>query len=143
MNSTVVVPRIIHQTWKTADVPDIWHHARKCVSVRLHVPCRRVIACECAQCRASMRSVRRHELNASIHLLRRECQRLHPGYEFKLWTDASAREMIAKDYPEYLAMYDGYKYGIQVRERCHPDMLRLLVPMSFSCEPVLGQQGAP
>jgi hypothetical protein len=45
---------------------------------------------------------------------RRECQRLHPGYEFKLWTDASAREMIAKDYPEYLQMYDGYKYGIQV-----------------------------
>jgi mannosyltransferase OCH1-like enzyme len=71
MNSTVVVPRIIHQTWKTADVPDIWHHARK------------------------------------------ECQRLHPGYEFKLWTDASAREMISEDYPEYLALYDGYKYNIQ------------------------------
>lgn len=45
----------------------------------------------------------------------RECQRLHPGYEFKLWTDASARELIAKEYPEYLAMYDGYGYGIQVR----------------------------
>ena len=40
--------------------------------------------------------------------------RLHPGYEFKLWTDASAREMVAEDYPEYLQMYDGYGYGIQV-----------------------------
>lgn len=29
MNSTVVVPRIIHQTWKTAQVPKIWHHARQ------------------------------------------------------------------------------------------------------------------
>lgn len=29
MNSTVVVPRIIHQTWKTEDVPEIWLHARK------------------------------------------------------------------------------------------------------------------
>jgi mannosyltransferase OCH1-like enzyme len=44
----------------------------------------------------------------------RECQRLHPGYEFKLWTDASARELVAKEYPEYLQMYDGYGYGIQV-----------------------------
>ena len=138
MNSTVVVPRIIHQTWKTADVPDIWHHARKCVCVRLQAPCCRFV-CKHAQYHASMRNVRLHQLNASIHMLYRECQRLHPGYEFKLWTDASAREMIAEDYPEYLAMYDGYKYGIQVSERCHPDMFRLLVPVSFSCEPMLGQ----
>ena len=125
MNSTVVVPRIIHQTWKTADVPDIWHHARKCVCMQLHASCCQFIAPKSAKCQASMRSVRLHELNASVHLLRRECQRLHPGYEFKLWTDASARKMIAEDYPEYLAMYDGYKYGIQVSERYHPDMLRL------------------
>lgn len=44
----------------------------------------------------------------------RECQRLHPGYEFKLWTDASARELVETEYPEYLEMYDGYGYGIQV-----------------------------
>ena len=30
--------------------------------------------------------------------------RLHPGYEFKLWTDESARELVAEDYPDYLDM---------------------------------------
>lgn len=44
---------------------------------------------------------------------RAACQRLHPDYEFKLWTDASARKMIADSYPDYLAMYDGYKHNIQ------------------------------
>lgn len=54
MNSTVVVPRIIHQTWKTEDIPEEWLYARQ------------------------------------------QCQKLHPGYEFMLWTDKSAREMIQK-----------------------------------------------
>jgi len=71
MNSSLVVPLIIHQTWKTADVPKEWEHARS------------------------------------------ECHRLHPGYEFKLWTDASARELVAEDYPDYLDMYDRYEFGIQ------------------------------
>jgi mannosyltransferase OCH1-like enzyme len=117
MNSTVVVPRIIHQTWKTADVPDIWHHARKRVSVRLHASCSHLLVSDASMRTMSsehMLSVSLHLLNAGMHVLRRECQRLHPGYEFKLWTDASAREMIAKDYPEYLTLYDGYKYNIQV-----------------------------
>ena len=52
MNSTVVVPRIIHQTWKTEDIPPEWLYARK------------------------------------------QCQELHPGYQFLLWTDKSARKMI-------------------------------------------------
>ena len=115
MNSTVVVPRIIHQTWKTADVPDIWHHARKWVPVWLHsaMPPSSSHLCACVQCQTAS-AVSVHALTSSTHVLHRECQRLHPGYEFKLWTDASAREMIAEDYPEYLALYDGYKYNIQV-----------------------------
>lgn len=71
MNSSLVVPRIIHQTWKDENVPDIWSHARA------------------------------------------ECQRTHPGYDFQLWTDATAREMIVESYPDYVAMYDGYKHNIQ------------------------------
>ena len=54
LNSTVVVPRIIHQTWKTDDIPEEWLFARE------------------------------------------QCQKLHPGYEFMLWTDKSAREVIQK-----------------------------------------------
>lgn len=84
-------------------------------SLRLHAPCCRLIDASTHVVRL-LRSVRLHRLNCCVYVLRRECQRLHPGYEFKLWTDASAREMIAEDYPEYLAMYDGYKYGIQVRD---------------------------
>ena len=52
MNSTIIVPRIIHQTWKTDVVPEEWRYARE------------------------------------------QCQKLHPGYEFVLWTDESARKMI-------------------------------------------------
>jgi mannosyltransferase OCH1-like enzyme len=54
MNSTVVVPRIIHNTWKTADIPPEWQYARE------------------------------------------QCMKAHPGYEFMLWTDESARAMVAE-----------------------------------------------
>ena len=54
MNATVVVPRIIHNTWKTNKLPAEWQYARK------------------------------------------QCMKAHPGYDFMLWTDESARAMIAK-----------------------------------------------
>ena len=54
MNTTLVVPRIIHNTWKTKDLPPEWQYARE------------------------------------------QCMKAHPGYEFMLWTDDSARAMIAK-----------------------------------------------
>ena len=38
MNSTVVVPRIIHQTWKTDDVPEEWQHARRWAVRNHHLP---------------------------------------------------------------------------------------------------------
>ncbi len=37
----------------------------------------------------------------------------HPDWEIRLWTDASMRQMMAEDYPDYLALYDGYDRGIQ------------------------------
>ena len=116
MNSTVVVPRIIHQTWKTADVPKWADHARKCVS--LAASCLLRSSRQCGHLRLQLEKaftipfgVR---LKPSTYVRCRECLRLHPGYEYKFWTDASARQMIAEGYPEYLPMYDGYKYGIQV-----------------------------
>lgn len=36
-----------------------------------------------------------------------------PDYEYMLWTDQSARELIASDYPWFLPVFDAYKYNIQ------------------------------
>jgi hypothetical protein len=36
-----------------------------------------------------------------------------PDYEYILWTDASSREFIAKEYPWFLDTFDGYTYPIQ------------------------------
>ncbi|KAI0677559.1 nucleotide-diphospho-sugar transferase [Trametes maxima] len=42
-----------------------------------------------------------------------ECRDMMPDYEYKLWTDASAREFIAQHYSWFLDAFDGYKYPIQ------------------------------
>jgi hypothetical protein len=36
-----------------------------------------------------------------------------PDYEYMLWTDASSREFIAKEYPWFLHTFDGYTYPIE------------------------------
>ncbi|KAI0347225.1 hypothetical protein BDW22DRAFT_1404840 [Trametopsis cervina] len=41
------------------------------------------------------------------------CRDLMPDYEYMLWTDASSREFIAKEYPWFLDTFDGYTYPIQ------------------------------
>lgn len=72
VNSTrMVVPSIIHQTWKTEVIPEKWVAARQA------------------------------------------CMDLHPDYEFRLWTDETARELIATELPELLHTYDSYIYGIE------------------------------
>ena len=38
---------------------------------------------------------------------------MHPSYEYVLWTDAMARELIADKYPGLLPTYDAYPYSIQ------------------------------
>jgi hypothetical protein len=65
------VPPILHQTWKTADVPAAWR--------------------------------------AYAHSWRE----MHPGWEYRLWTDEANRAFIAEYYPRLLPTYDGYTYGIQ------------------------------
>jgi inositol phosphorylceramide mannosyltransferase catalytic subunit len=37
----------------------------------------------------------------------------HPGWEYRLWTDAQNREFIRIRYPEFLVRYDSYPYHIQ------------------------------
>lgn len=41
------------------------------------------------------------------------CRKLHPDYEYKLWTDAEAEEMIATKFPWFIDTYRGYTHNIQ------------------------------
>lgn len=43
----------------------------------------------------------------------KSCIDLHKDYEYKLWTDKSAREFIASEYPWFLETFDGYQFPIQ------------------------------
>ncbi|KAK4057608.1 hypothetical protein OIO90_001254 [Microbotryomycetes sp. JL221] len=45
--------------------------------------------------------------------VRQTCIDLHPDYEYMLWSDDSSREFIAREYPWFLATFDGYTYPIQ------------------------------
>tara|TARA_R110002020_G_scaffold36822_2_gene110627 strand:- start:281 stop:1741 length:1461 start_codon:yes stop_codon:yes gene_type:complete len=40
-------------------------------------------------------------------------QRLHPGWDIRLWTDESMRTFVAEAYPDFLAVYDSYPKMIQ------------------------------
>jgi mannosyltransferase OCH1-like enzyme len=39
-------------------------------------------------------------------------QRLHPGWTYRFWTDATARAFVAEHYPEFFATYDAYRAPI-------------------------------
>ncbi|KAI9767308.1 MAG: hypothetical protein M1840_005717 [Geoglossum simile] len=41
------------------------------------------------------------------------CMRLHGGWEYVFWTDATAREFIEEEYSWFLGTFDGYPYAIQ------------------------------
>ena len=43
----------------------------------------------------------------------RSLRDLNPGWQYRLWTDAENRALIATRYPSLLAMYDGYASAIQ------------------------------
>jgi hypothetical protein len=67
----MMIPRVIHQSWKTLEPPPEW---RFCVE-----------------------SWRRH----------------HPGWEYRMWTDEACRELVEREYPSFLSIYDAYSYDIQ------------------------------
>ncbi|KAK7888150.1 CSG1/SUR1-like protein [Exophiala xenobiotica] len=41
------------------------------------------------------------------------CLKLHPDYEYILWTDKMSHDFIAKEYPWFLSTFAGYKHNIQ------------------------------
>lgn len=65
------IPRIVHQTWKTGQIPDEWQPFAD--SWRAH----------------------------------------HPAWEYRLWTDADNRRLIAERYAWFLATYDAFPRDIQ------------------------------
>lgn len=44
---------------------------------------------------------------------RQSCLDMHPGYEYKLWTDASSEAFVDKHYPKLAHTYRNYPYVIQ------------------------------
>ena len=72
-----MIPKIIHQTWKTEGVP------------------------------------------RSFGFFQQSWQRHHPDWEYCLWTDRDNREFIARHYPWFLPIFDGYATPI-----CRVDAVR-------------------
>ena len=50
----------------------------------------------------------------------------HPGWEYRLWTDADSRAFVEHNYPEFLAVYESYPYPVQ-----RSDALRYLLLHRF------------
>jgi len=46
-------------------------------------------------------------------LAQASCQKLHEDYEYKLWTDEDAEQLIATKYPWFLKTFQSYPHGIQ------------------------------
>jgi inositol phosphorylceramide mannosyltransferase catalytic subunit len=51
---------------------------------------------------------------------------MHPDWEHRFWTEATARDFLRERYPDFLPVYDGYPYRIQ---RC--DAIRYFLLHTF------------
>ncbi len=98
------IPRIIHQTWKSARVPEAFRE------------------------------------------FQRKWRTLHPGYEYRLWTDDDNRAFVEREFPEHVPLYRSFS-----REIFRADLVRYLYLTKFggfyvdldveplrSVEPLLG-----
>lgn len=79
-----MIPRIIHQTWKSRELPE--------------------------------------HLRGFAH----SWQAHHPGWEYRLWTDADNRAFLARHYPGFLPYYDAYITPI-----CRVDAIRCFLLKHF------------
>jgi hypothetical protein len=68
---SVLIPKIIHQTWKTHQVPE--------------------------NCLAYVET----------------WKKLHPEWEYKLWSDQELEKFVALNYPDFLPIFRGYGAGVQ------------------------------
>jgi mannosyltransferase OCH1-like enzyme len=53
-------------------------------------------------------------------------RRNHPDYEYRFWTDDANRAFVAHFFPEFLAVYDGYRHPVS-----RADLARYLVVSHF------------
>ena len=53
-------------------------------------------------------------------------RRHHPGFEYRLWTDDDNRAFVARQFPEFLPVYDGYRHPVN-----RADLARYLVVAHF------------
>ena len=53
-------------------------------------------------------------------------KKMHPDYQYMLWTDLDIRNYIKINYPEFLELHDSYKYNIQ-----RADMIRYFILYDF------------
>src|SRR5262249_18622865 len=51
---------------------------------------------------------------------------LHPGFEYRLWTDADNDELVARDFPELLRLYRSFGRGVH-----RADLARCLYLLRF------------
>jgi mannosyltransferase OCH1-like enzyme len=51
--------------------------------------------------------------DANLTAARQACVDMHPGYEFKFWTDGPAAEFVRERFPQLFAMWSGYRMTIQ------------------------------
>ena len=78
------IPRIIHQTWKSTQVPEAFRE------------------------------------------FQRKWQALHPGYEYRLWTDDDNRTFVEREFPEHVPLYRSF-----TREIFRADLVRYLYLAKF------------
>lgn len=52
-------------------------------------------------------------LSKSFQILSERVQKMHPHWEYKLWTDSDNRNLIAEMDSDFLPIYDNFKYPIQ------------------------------
>ena len=90
-----MIPHLIHQTWKTNEIPSRFIY------------------------------------------LRNTWLKHHPGWQYRLWTDAESRAFLAENYPAFLPVFDSYQAPI-----CRADAIRyfllkhfggLYVDLDFEC----------
>jgi mannosyltransferase OCH1-like enzyme len=51
--------------------------------------------------------------NANLTAARQACLDMHPGYEFKFWTDGAAAAFVREHFPRLFEMWSGYRMTIQ------------------------------
>ena len=136
----LLIPPIIHQTWKN----EVAHPARSMhttlPAARPTVPTSLIACCSpvsrhsalpltlsppswCVPSLSVISQVIPEEWSAA----QQSCKDLHPGWEYKLWTDTSSEAFIADRFPQLLRTFQQYPYNIERADVIRHALLRKLL----------------